>query len=135
MKIIIPLFALVLTVPVLLATDCNQPKKCPPDTMCTEVFVMVSVKVLDGNDQPVKLDEVYTVRESNNEKLLFEQNMDQYYVVLDDSYQKKLQQQSDKFRFVGMKNGQKLVDEIFVISADCCHVKKESGKEQVILPK
>ena len=59
--------------------------------------------------------------------------MEGTYIVLDDSYRDKLQNDKDKFRLVGIKEGKKVVDELFVIGADCCHIQKIEGKEDIQL--
>lgn len=123
---------LLLSSPLFLATSCEK-KKCAPDTICTEMFAMITVRVVDQNGELVKLDEVYTVREGNAETIRPDQNMEGAYIVLDDSYRGKLQNDKDKFRLVGMKEGKKVVDELFVIGADCCHIQKIEGKEDIRL--
>jgi hypothetical protein len=98
------------------------------------MFAMISVQVTDAAGAPVKLDEVYTVRTGNGAKITVEQNMGEgRYTVLDDSYQKELTNITDDFRFVGIINGIKVVDEPYTLGADCCHVRKENGKEIVIV--
>lgn len=120
--------------PILLSTTCEQ-KKCPEDTICTMMFAAVSLEVLDAGNSPAVLDEVYTMRVGTNETIRPQQHgQNGQYVVLDDSYQKKLANAADTFYLVGMKNGQKVVNEPLVIGADCCHVRKVSGKTQVVLP-
>jgi hypothetical protein len=57
--------------------------------------------------------------------------MDDSYTVLDDSYLKQLMDNADSFRFTGTKNGKEVVNEVFVIGADCCHINKVSGNESV----
>lgn len=94
---------------------------------------MVTVQVIDPTGAAVQLDEVYTLRLSNNEKIRVEQPTEGGYVVLDDNYLKHLQNDKDDFRFIGMKDGKKVLDELFVIGADCCHVQKIKGKEIISL--
>ena len=122
---------LVLTAPVFLATSCDR-GKCPPDVACTEIFVMVTVKVTDQQGNPVKLDEAYAIRKDNGETIRPEQSMDGMYVVLDDSYQRKMPRESHTFHFVGKKDGKTVIDEPYLISADCCHISKLNGKEEIV---
>lgn len=94
---------------------------------------MVQVKTSDNVS--VQLDEVYTIRTKNGEKITLSQSMAEgRYHVLDDSYQKRIANTTEAFRFVGKKSGQTIVDEPYLISADCCHVKKESGKDVITVP-
>jgi hypothetical protein len=96
---------------------------------------MVMVQVVDAENQSVKLDEAYTIRKRNGEKITLSQDMTEgRYVVLDDSYKGRLENSKDDFQFVGVKDGKTVVDETFQISADCCHINKVSGKETVVVP-
>ncbi len=107
------------------------------DVMCTAMFTMINTKVTDANGRYVKLDEVYTQRASNKDIYRPDQAMmafDSTYIVLDDSYLTKLQNQTDSFYFIGIKNGVKVVNEPFVLGADCCHVSKQSGKATIVIP-
>lgn len=107
------------------------------DVMCTAMFTMINTKVTDANGHYVKLDEVYTQRVSNKDIYKPDQTMmafDSSYIVLDDSYLPKLQNQTDSFYFVGIKNGVKVVNEPFVLGGDCCHVSKQSGKTTIVVP-
>lgn len=142
MKTFLIVLAAFLSSPLFMATSCEQQQKqaqaqqkkqnCE-GAICTEIFVMISVKVSQQNGV-LNLDEVYTTRKSSNEKLTFDQNMGpDSYIVLDDSYIQKMQNTTDEFHFIGIKNGEKLIDEVYTISADCCHVNKEKGKERIDL--
>lgn len=132
MKSLIYSLAFVMVAQLLLSSSCER-GKCPPNVTCTEVFSMVTVQVIDPTGAAVQLDEVYTLRLSNNEKIRVEQPTEGGYVVLDDNYLKHLQNDKDDFRFIGMKDGKKVLDELFVIGADCCHVQKIKGKEIISL--
>jgi hypothetical protein len=98
------------------------------------MFAMITVQLTDTAGEPVKLDEVYTLRTGNGAKISFEQNTTGgRYTVLDDSYQKELSNITDDFRLVGIRNGVKVVDESYTLGADCCHVRKESGRDSIIV--
>lgn len=117
--------------------SCKVTKKaaCPPNTICTMMFKSVSVQVTDANGAPVLLDEAYTVRTKTKEIIRPEHQgkQDGYYVVLSDSYQKKLENQKASFRFVGKKDGKEVVNQVFVIEADCCHINRLEGPENITL--
>lgn len=103
--------------------------------MCTAMFVMINTKVTDANGHFVKLDDSYTQRAGNKDVYRPNQSnliVDSSYVVIDDGYLQKMQNQTDTFYFVGLKNGKEVVKEPFVISADCCHVNKQSGKTNIV---
>jgi len=95
---------------------------------------MVTIKITDENNQPVTLTEAFTERPATKEIIRLAQDMqDGRYVVLDDSYRSNLENTADSFRFVGTINGQPVVSEMFIIGADCCHIQKHHGKEEVQL--
>jgi hypothetical protein len=101
---------------------------------CTMVFASVSVYISNSTPHPVKLDDAYTIRISTNEKIRY--NLDPeggHYTVLDDSYLEKLQNRTDGFRFIGIKDGHEVVNEMYELAADCCHVNRQSGKAEIIL--
>jgi hypothetical protein len=124
--------ALLLMTPFLMASSCNKDKSCR-QAICTAIFASVMVKVETSQGVPVQLDEVYTIRKSTGEKITPSQTMAEgRYSVLDDSYKDRMANRTDEFRFIGKKGGQIVVDETYIISADCCHVKKETGKDTII---
>lgn len=105
-----------------------QCKKDEP--VCTMEFRTVSIKVIG---EP--LDDFYTIRNSNGDTLRFEQYMSEggYYVVLDDSFHQAIKNSTENFTAVGVINGSKVLEEVFVIKADACHVDKVSGAEEVVI--
>ena len=130
-RLTILLFIVILS-PMFMAGSCN--KKCTGDVACTDMFAMVSIQVTDQDGQTVALDEVYSTRKSSGEVIRITQSMESgYYIVLDDNYQKKLVNSVDEFQFTGIKAGQKVVDETYRIGADCCHIIKQSGRDEVKL--
>jgi len=98
--------------------------------MCTMEFRTIGVTINGAN-----LDEAFTIRVKNGDTLGFNQGDfgANYFVVLDDSFQKELERKSEPFRFVGMENGVIKVNESFVIKADECHIDKVSGPELINL--
>lgn len=115
--------------------DGNNPKSndCQ-DVICTEMFAMVTVKVLNKDGVPTTLDKVETIRKSTGEKITPESNMGAgVYVVLDDGYVKSLYNQSDEFIFKGYIKDKTVVEETYTISADCCHIKKVSGAPEIVV--
>ena len=101
---------------------------------CTALFGMINIKVTNSSGTNVVLDDNYTIRTDNNDTIRSSQQVfiDSSYTVLDDNYLVKMRNSSHNFRFIGIKNGKKVVDEAFVISADCCHITKQSGQSPVI---
>jgi frataxin-like iron-binding protein CyaY len=55
------------------------------------------------------------------------------YIVLDDSFQKTIENQTEKFTFKGYNNDLEVVNEVFTIGADKCHIYYIDGKQEVSL--
>lgn len=119
-----------------MSQSCNKnTKPCKENVICTELFAMVTVHVTDKNGQDVILNDAYTIRKSTNEEIRMEQSMPNgSYIVLDDSYQKKLSNSADTFIFIGIKNKAEVVNLSYIITADCCHISKASGENEVTTP-
>ncbi|WP_276133787.1 hypothetical protein [Polluticoccus soli] len=114
----------------------TSPGKGCNGVICTMEFRGITLQVNDNEGNPVKLDEAYTIRVKTGEQITHDANSTTIgsYTVLDDGYQKKLAQSTAEFRFVGKRGGQEVVNELYTISADCCHISKQSGKTDVTLP-
>ena len=94
------------------------------------MFASVTTQVQNAEGVQIQLDEVYTIRQRTGDKITLDQRMpDGRYQVLDDSYLRNIVNTRETYIFTGIKDGKKIIEEPFVISADCCHVKKESGKD------
>ncbi len=125
-----------LLLPLFTTVSCKKAKQgnsCE-DVICTMEFRTVSVKVNDQNNNFVKLDDYYTIRtgtgdtiRNHTSSLIIPDN----YIVLTDGYRKKMENQTDVFRFVGVLNGNIVVDQPMTISADCCHITRESGPSEI----
>ena len=98
---------------------------------CTELFASVSIGVVGG-----ELTDYFTVQQSTGDTLRLGNlnffGLYSYYVV-DDSYQSKLVNNPQIFTFYGYITDTKVIEEVFVVSADECHIYKVSGVEQVTL--
>jgi len=138
MRQLIIIAVLVLTAPLLLSSSCkkttrNAATDCE-GVICTMMFASVSTTVTNKEGTPVVLDEVYTIRKRTGEKIVLSQQQEGgRYTVLDDGYLKQFYKSTETFVLVGMKGQRKVVEEEFVISADCCHVVKQSGKEVIVV--
>lgn len=121
------------------ATSCREPKNAPGEcenVACTMMFAMVTVEVKDQQGNKVVLDEYHTIREKTGDQITSQSHVPDSgtYTILDDGFVSTLKNKSEQFRFIGKKNGVEVVNEQYVISADCCHVNKQSGKSAVTIP-
>ena len=105
---------------------------CKEEVMCTEEFRAVGISVIGDS-----LTNFYTVRNSNLDTIKFPNNIEyssnHWYPVLDDNYQSKIANSQESFKFIGEINDTIVVNEVYVINADDCHINKVSGKSEVVL--
>ncbi|RYZ50992.1 MAG: hypothetical protein EOP49_12705 [Sphingobacteriales bacterium] len=117
----------------MLVSCAKQPARCTGDVVCTMMFAAVQVTVNSPDGKAIAPDEVYTRRKSTGEIIKPEQipGDNGRFVVLDDNYQKKLAMQKDVFYLTLVRDGKKIVEEPFEIEADCCHIRKVDGKDEI----
>ncbi len=93
---------------------------------------MVTIEVIGAG-----LESHYTVREASGDTVSLQEDLmaapNGIYPVLDDNFQNTLQGRSEGFRFLGLVGDSLVVDELFQIGADECHINYESGDRQVTL--
>jgi hypothetical protein len=109
-----------------LISSCQQQVE---QVICTMEFRTVSITVNGAS-----LTEYYTLRESTGDTIrISRQNVpgNNAYPVLDDSYQRTLQDRVENFRFQGWINDSLRANESFVIGADKCHIYYVSGNQVV----
>ena len=101
------------------------------EVICTEEFRRIGVKVTGG-----ELDDFYTLRISNGDTIRFSQDvypMVNWYPILDDSYQPVLEGTVEDFMFVGVKDGNPVIQQNYEIGADPCHIFRQSGPQSIAL--
>lgn len=106
------------------------------ETICTEYIAEISLAVSNASGQPVLLDAFHTEDMSGNvmPAYLYEYNdITESYIVFNDGWISGNENSSITVRFVGTKNGNKVVDEVFNIQTDCCHVSKTEGNDEVVI--
>ena len=124
--------AFVFILSALYLTACQKKSDDKDGIVCTAEFRMITLTVSGQGEQSANLDSSYTVRVSTQAKLRpTQQAGNNKYVVLDDSYHTLLKNSQENFRFVGWKNNQIVVDELYTISGDNCHISKKSGADTV----
>lgn len=126
MKKYFKIFVIVIIL-LMLTSFCNENDD---QFICTDEFRSVIITV-NGRT----LNKYFTIRESNGDTIRI--NRDYYlpnvYPVLDDTYQSKLENKIGNFWFKGFVNDSLVVNEIFVITADKCHIQYISGKTEINL--
>ncbi len=109
------------------AFGCDESKNqadCPEDLMCTEEFRMITVKILQDNE-PVSLDYFKTINMDSGVIHDF-QNLplldDGVYPVLTDLKFGEVEKNGTNYRFEGSIQDAVVVDQVFKIGHDCCHI-------------
>lgn len=102
---------------------------------CTEEFAMITVEINGGY-----LDRTATVRSSTGDTVYAYDNPHDstslpppFYVIIDDNYAGDLRDDQDVFTFFGWVNDSLVVQQNYLISADACHIDRESGPTQIDL--
>lgn len=109
--------------------NCDQ-----TDIMCTEQFISVTVQIFDINNIAIELDNFKIIRKDTGEDISNKNALDQnYYSIIDDSYQSKLANKELTLTFKGYLDNVEVITEEYVVSADCCHIYLVSGKTKITL--
>lgn len=121
-------YKLIILCPIILAALFQS---CKEETACTEEFRTIGITITGDS-----LTDFYTIRISNSDTIRI--SLDGYpnnqtYPILNDSYQSVIANSQESFNFIGEFNDTFVVNEVFVISADNCHIDKVSGKSEVSL--
>ena len=129
------LFLLILILP--LASCIND-----DSVVCTMEFVTIGIQVTDSLDNPVKLDDYYTINNSTKEELHFK-DMDPfwdsinvvrgYYTLATDSERDWTNRKNLKVTFYGFIDSVKVIEEEYIISDDICHIYLIRGKQHIVL--
>lgn len=107
---------------------CRQEEE-PGELLCTSDLKYFTLKVSGS-----ALTDFYTIRLSNSDTIRHTANVDlkqNVYLVLDDRYREKLENQQDTFRFIGKRGNGIAVQEDYVFQADHCHISKVSGASEI----
>ena len=100
---------------------------------CTEEFRSIGLEISGDS-----LTEFFTIRELSGDTIRigegpYHYGTTRFYPVLNDGYQRLLQNRSEPFRFIGKINDSLQVDQPFQIGADQCHIFKVSGPTRITL--
>ncbi len=107
--------------------------------ICTANLVGIGVDVVDSDGAAVILDSfVVTDRAGNRIRPATSwgaaPNGNGHYTVLNDAWVSGHQGLGSYFYAKGFRGGTMVFNEVYKISADCCHVSKISGKDRIIVP-
>ena len=109
------------------------------DTVCTAIFIRISVSVTDQNQNPVALDTFEVVNLENGTDMTislsapeFEgaQEFGQYPLVQDGALGLN---ETRRLQFRGFIDGQEVLRSDYTVGTDCCHVGVNSGDLELSL--
>ena len=115
---------------------------CANDSVCTPEFRYYSVRILDAESRPLRLDRFETVALSNgkalsrsvtSEELTLGHNTG-FYPLVDDRHRAELGTCEKEYEFRGYAGEERLVSRKFVLRDDCCHVDLVSGDPYITYP-
>lgn len=107
---------------------------------CTEEFRAVVVTITQ-NDTAVKLDDYYVKRMVDDHVILslskstylYANDFPEGVVIFTDDQMVMTSTEGMEFAFIGHLNGERVVDEIYHIRRDRCHIELVSGKLELYL--
>lgn len=121
---------------ILSANTCQREEDCPDDIMCTMIFTSISVEVIDADDNPISLSNTQVTSQHLDAPLdsLPETPEQGQYTIVSDSHMPYLSHiQPRTFHFKGWLDGDLVVDEMYLIRHDCCHVELLDGPTTIVL--
>lgn len=104
---------------------------------CTQEFRMIYLEVKDNAGATVTLTSFHTEDMAGNKLPADLYEYDSWrdaYMVFNDAWVNGHEGTRKKVRFVGYVGSTKVVDEVYTIATDCCHIDKIAGKDKVVLP-
>lgn len=105
--------------------------------VCTQEFRMIYLEVKDNAGSTVTLTSFHTEDMAGNKLPADLYEYDSWrdaYMVFNDSWVNGHEGTRKQVRFVGYVGSTKVVDEVYTIATDCCHIAKTAGRDKVILP-
>ena len=111
-------------------------------TMCTANFVMIDVEVKSASGAATRLDSFVVTDKSGRAlppsasglPVFGASDLAGRYTVLNDAWVAGHEGLGGHFYAKGFQRGVMVFNEEYKISADCCHLSKVSGKDQIIVP-
>lgn len=105
---------------------------CKSESQNNSVVCTMEFRTITINVQGDTLDHFYTIKVTSGDTIRLNSGNtfgSNTYPVLDDSYQSNIANRTEQFRFVGLKNNAIIVDELFTIKADLCHIEYVNGNQ------
>ena len=115
-----------------IANSCKEVEQ--PDcsaVACTKEYRSISLTINDKDGNPVVLDDYYTFIDSRNRFKIEQGDLsipNGIYPVVSDGEMDQLSFEGTILIFVGVNDGQNIVEQQFLVGKDCCHIELISGE-------
>lgn len=99
--------------------------QCKRETICTEVFMGITLNLQYPDGQPVLLDSCQVLRVSNNQILYSWSgiSISGHCLIVDDGMRKELEDKEETMRLTAYLDGKIIYERDVLVGADQCHVK------------
>ena len=110
-------------------------------SFCTQNFVILFANVTDTSGVAIPLDNFEVVDIETGENLTLDSSAQEFktyrekgtYPIFSDTYRIQYQNTKTTISFKGYISSNEVVNESFVVGADCCHVQLISGNTDIII--
>lgn len=127
---LIPVFIILIS-----PLSCSDKNEC--SGVCTAQFVTIAVNIHDENGDHVVLDSfTVTLTDTNKditEDLHFNPAHSDSYPIINDNFKAEAQSDNLKIQFIGIISDVIVVQENYVIGANCCHIELVSGETEITI--
>lgn len=114
--------------------ESNEP--CIGNQICTTERINITVSVVDLEGDPVILDDYYTFIDSRTRiepDSSIQQVTEGVYPVASDANMDLIAYEGTTVVFVGVLEGENVIENTMVIEKDCCHISLLRGETELIL--
>ena len=128
---------------ILLWASCDKKERNCTDIACTENFAMLSICISNADDDSALVLDYFTsvltltndtlVNAEESKSMIFESIAETcaHHYYASDAIKNKVKNQSAEVEFKGYLNDTLVTEELFIISADCCHISLVNGKQKI----
>lgn len=109
------------------------------DALCTNVFITINVSIIDQNQAPVALDRFEVINVQNQSDVTIPISSSQFLLVQQNGLYPLIndngigRNQELNLQFKGFINGVEVINENYIVAANCCHVNLVSGNLELVL--
>jgi len=98
---------------------------CPDEIICSLLYTTLLVEILDEAGEPLVLTSYKVTIADTGDNLHFDDSLNPapgFYPIAEDAHFSKINRLGTDLRFRGFINDNKVVDQLYIVGHDCCHV-------------